>query len=200
MLVVVGWNRGMRVERLLVVVAHPDDETFGCGSFLAHAAECGVDITVACATRGEAGEPAEGTLCAASVDDVAVAIVSLIDEIEPTVVPTLAASDGHRDHVNMREATLTAVDRATWATPSEDVTTVIDTTDLLDRREAAIVLHRSQTSPYEVMPQDLRNDFLTAERLRRVRPPWDGGDVETEVFGAAAVFSPRDAPAAPTHG
>ena len=275
----------MRVERLLVVVAHPDDETFGCGSFLAHAADRGVDITVACATRGEAGEPAEGsgiavadlpevreaelraaaeflavgrvelfdwadsgmdgdpdagTLCAASIDDVAAAIVPLIDEIEPTVVLTLDASDGHRDHVHMRDATLAAVDRATWrtprtylhclpqalmrqwaeiiradapesaylavrelGTPPEDVTTVIDTSDVLDRREAAIALHRSQTSPYEVMPQDLRNDFLTAERLRRVRPPWDGGDVELEVFDGEVeneVLSPRDAPAAPTPG
>lgn len=271
----------MRVERLLVVVAHPDDETFGCGSFLAHAADRGVDVIVACATRGEAGEPAEGsgiavadlpsvreaelraaavhlgvgrvelfdwadsgmdgdpdggTLCAASIDDVAAAIVPLIDEIEPTVVLTLDASDGHRDHVQIRDATLAAVDRATWrtprtylhclpqalmrrwaeiiradapesaylavrelGTPPEDVTTVIDTSDLLDRREAAIALHRSQTSPYEVMPRDLRDDFLTAERLRRVRPPWHGGDVELEVFDGAD-FSPTDAPAAPTPG
>lgn len=266
----------MRVERLLVVVAHPDDETFGCGSFLAHAVERGVDVTVACATRGEAGEPAEGsgiavadppavreaelraaadflgvrrvelfdwadsgmdgepgsgTLCAASIDEVTAAIVSLIDEIEPTVILTLDASDGHRDHVHIRDATLAAVDRAAWrtpraylhclpqalmrqwaeiiradapesaylavrelGTPPEDVTTVIDTTDLLDRRNQAIALHRSQTSPYEVMPDDLRAAFLTAERLRRVRPGWEGGDVETE------VFSPRDAPAAPTPG
>lgn len=271
----------MRVEQLLVVVAHPDDETFGCGSFLAHAADRGVDITVACATRGEAGEPAEGsgiavedlpevreaelraaaeflgvgrvvlfdwadsgmdgdptpgTLCAVSIDDVASAIVPLIDELEPTVVLTLDASDGHRDHVHMREATLAAVDRATWSTPRtylhclpqslmrqwaeiiradapesaylavrelgtppEHVTTVIDTADVLDRREAAIALHRSQTSPYEVMPQDLRDDFLTAERLRRVRPPWDGDELEHGVFDGGVV-SPRAAPAAPTPG
>ena len=266
----------MSDERLLVVVAHPDDETFGCGSFLAHAAGRGVDVTVACATRGEAGEPAEasgiavgdlpevreaelraaadllgvgrvelfdwidsgmegepadGTLCAASIDDVAAAIIPLIDEIEPTVVLTLDASDGHRDHVHVRDATLEAVDRAAWrtprtylhclpqalmrewaeiiradapdsaylavrelGTPTEDVTTVIDTADLLSVREEAIALHRSQTSPYEVMPPDLREAFLTAERLRRVRPPWDGGEPET------AVFSPRDAPATPTPG
>lgn len=44
-----------RRERLLVVVAHPDDETFGCGSVLLHAAAAGAVSTVVCATRGEAG-------------------------------------------------------------------------------------------------------------------------------------------------
>lgn len=42
--------------RLMVVVAHPDDETFGCGSLLLHAAATGMTTTVVCATRGEAGE------------------------------------------------------------------------------------------------------------------------------------------------
>jgi LmbE family N-acetylglucosaminyl deacetylase len=46
-------------DRLLVLVAHPDDETFGCGSLIAHAATVGAPVTVACATRGDAGERAD---------------------------------------------------------------------------------------------------------------------------------------------
>ena len=42
--------------RLLAVVAHPDDESFGCGSVLAHAVAGGHETFVVCATRGEAGE------------------------------------------------------------------------------------------------------------------------------------------------
>jgi N-acetyl-1-D-myo-inositol-2-amino-2-deoxy-alpha-D-glucopyranoside deacetylase len=43
-------------DRWVVVVAHPDDETFGCGSLIAHATRRGAHVTVISATRGEAGE------------------------------------------------------------------------------------------------------------------------------------------------
>ena len=45
-----------RPRWLLVTVAHPDDETFGTGSIIAAATERDVEVTVCCATRGEAGE------------------------------------------------------------------------------------------------------------------------------------------------
>jgi N-acetyl-1-D-myo-inositol-2-amino-2-deoxy-alpha-D-glucopyranoside deacetylase len=43
-------------KRLLAVVAHPDDETFGMGGTLAHYASAGVEVYLICATRGEVGE------------------------------------------------------------------------------------------------------------------------------------------------
>ena len=48
-------------DRWLVAVAHPDDETFGCGSVIARAAALGAEVTVVCATRGEAGELVDGS-------------------------------------------------------------------------------------------------------------------------------------------
>jgi bacillithiol biosynthesis deacetylase BshB2 len=41
--------------KLLVVLAHPDDETFICGGTLALYAQAGWQITLVCATKGEMG-------------------------------------------------------------------------------------------------------------------------------------------------
>jgi N-acetyl-1-D-myo-inositol-2-amino-2-deoxy-alpha-D-glucopyranoside deacetylase len=139
--------------RLLVVVAHPDDESFGCGSVLARAAAAGDETAVLCATRGEAGESRvssddlaalreselraaaailgvstvrllhhddsgmagelePSTLAAADPARVAAEVRAVIDELRPDVVVTLDASDGHRDHAVIRDATLAAVDAA----------------------------------------------------------------------------------------
>lgn len=42
--------------RLMAVLAHPDDESFGVGGTLAFYAQKGVDVHLVCATQGEAGE------------------------------------------------------------------------------------------------------------------------------------------------
>lgn len=50
--------------RLLVVLAHPDDESLACGATLARAAAAGVVVTIASLSRGDAG-PAEPGLAGA---------------------------------------------------------------------------------------------------------------------------------------
>lgn len=52
----------MRPGRLLVVMAHPDDESFTCGGTIARAADLGHDVTLVCATRGGAGTPLPGAV------------------------------------------------------------------------------------------------------------------------------------------
>ncbi len=42
-------------KRLLLLLAHPDDETFGPGGTIARCAAQGADVTLVAATRGEAG-------------------------------------------------------------------------------------------------------------------------------------------------
>lgn len=165
------------------------------------------------------GDAAPGTLCATPVDDLASQLAALIDEVRPHVVVTLDGSDGHRDHVHVREATLRAVPLSGWAvdrvylhclprrlmqqwvaelqarepgsdylqlgelgTPDDDITTVIDSSALLDLREQAIRVHASQVSPYEVMGPELRRAFLGAEHLRRMHPQPPPTVRESDIF------------------
>jgi LmbE family N-acetylglucosaminyl deacetylase len=133
------------------------------------------------------------------------------------VVVTLDGSDGHRDHVRVRDVVtgllagtgtpvyLQCLPRSlmhAWVrhhaadegktayvelpeigTPDEELTTIVDTSALLDRRQAAIALHRSQQSPFDGLPDDVQRTWLGREHLVRVNPPWDGGPQETDLLG-----------------
>lgn len=234
--------------RLQVIVAHPDDETFGCGSLLLHARHAGAATAVCCATRGEAGEVAHGvdipgggvgelregelraaaellgvervdlldfldsgmageaqpsSLVAADVSRVHAGISGAVDAFEPDVVVTLDGSDGHRDHARVREVVIeVAAERGVpvylqclsrsvmrqWAehmsrqhsdsvyltlgelgTPDEQITHVVDTSEFWHQRWTAIHAHRSQTSPFEGLPEDLARAFLCREHLTVVQ-------------------------------
>ncbi len=241
-------------DRWLVVVAHPDDESFGCGSAIARAAAGGAEVTVACATRGEAGElppghpacadlgavreaelhraagrlgatrvellgyrdsgfdgePQPGTLCAAPLEDVARVVGRLIRDLRPAVVVVLDGSDGHRDHLQVRAAVHAVVpdlpaprplvvehclpnalmrrwldemravrpdtayhslDPAALGRADADITDVVDVSDVLDRREAAMAEHRSQASPYDGLSTALRRAFLATDHFARIADP-----------------------------
>jgi len=78
----------IRRASLLAVFAHPDDEIFH-GGVLAHMAERGVRVTLACATNGEAGKahPSIGTvtdLAALRVEELRISCARL--GIEPPVL------------------------------------------------------------------------------------------------------------------
>lgn len=51
------------MKKLLLVMPHPDDESFTCGGTVAKYVKAGWDVQLVCATRGEAGSrgPHEGT-------------------------------------------------------------------------------------------------------------------------------------------
>lgn len=232
------------VHRLLVVVAHPDDETFGCGSLLLRAADEGIMTAVCCATKGDAGEPAPGyvvpdgdlgaareaelhaaaramevsrvdvlaygdsgmggdpgpgTLAAARAEDLLAELRRVVAGFEPDALITLDAADGHRDHVVVRDATvavgaerglpvlLQCLPRSlmqAWlahmrtahpetpylgledlGTPDDRIDLVLDQQAHLPARERAIALHRSQVSPFEGLPDQLREAFLAHDHL-----------------------------------
>lgn len=252
-------------SRLLVVVAHPDDETFGTGSVIAWAVDSGADVVVCCATRGEAGEahrlpegidlgsareaelrsagavlgvrdfvllgyadsgmtgePPSDCLAAAPTAEVAARVAEVVDEFRPDVVVTLdpVNGDGHRDHEAIGRATLAAcaerdgvttylwtlsrsmmarwfaemersrphsehleldLDRDGIGRPQSDITTVLDVSGFRDQRIRAMAEHRSQQPPFDGMPHDLAEEFLSTDHLVRVQPPWPGGPVEREL-------------------
>ena len=238
-------------QRLAVVVAHPDDETFGCGSLIAQAAAAGAEVTVVCATRGELGERRpdpgddrplglvretelceaaavlgvtevvlldhvdsgfdgpvdEGALVATEVGRLSVELAERLAVVGADVVLTLDGSDGHRDHLHVRDATLRAVQHLEprprlvysclanslmrrWAAVMaeahpdsahltidvaelgrpDDELDVIDTSAVLDTREQAIACHRSQASPYDELPDDLRRAFLVHDHVIDATP------------------------------
>jgi hypothetical protein len=75
-----------------------------------------------------------------------------------------------------------ALDDTDLGRPDEDITTVLDASAYLDVRRRAIALHASQHSPYDDLPDDIAEAFLTRDRLVRVAPVWSGGPLETELL------------------
>jgi LmbE family N-acetylglucosaminyl deacetylase len=248
---------------MLVVVAHPDDETFGTGSVIAHAAAGGDEVYVCCATRGELGEDTSGTtnspdelaavregelraaaavlgakevilfdfgdsgmegeppphaLTAVPLATVVHAVKEVIRRVQPDVVVGLDPDSvvDHRDHQRIGEATRRAfhdvaddgarlyfwtLGRSVWRAwqdemvelglaekyvemeigrPDDEITTVIDVSDVYEIRKRAIAEHRTQLSPYSSVSPELERTLLCCDHLVRAVPAWDGGTIETK--------------------
>jgi LmbE family N-acetylglucosaminyl deacetylase len=61
-----------------------------------------------------------------------------------------------------------SLDPADLGRDDAEITDVVDVSDVLDRREAAMAEHRSQASPYDGLSDGLRHAFLTADHLVRI--------------------------------
>jgi len=119
----------------------------------------------------------------AAIRDATLAAVDACD-LAPTVyLHCLPSSIMRRwaEHMASTDASWEHLRQAELGTPDEQVTTVLDTRAHLQQRIAAMAEHRSQRSPFEGLPQELFEDFLTGEHLIRVRPPWNGGPPETQL-------------------
>ena len=270
-------------KRLLAVFAHPDDETFGAGSTLARYVNEGVDVTVVCATRGEAGEIVPGSdatsenlgdvreaelrsalkilgvqslillgyrdsgmagsednrspsaFINAPIPEVVSRLLGLIQKYRPHVVVTndLKGGYGHPDHIRVAEVTTQAfreatdssaisdgvverwvpgklyyhvfprsmmvrwfsyikktdpsndmaqLDPSTVGTSDEEITSILDVSPYSELRISAARSHRSQRSPFDMLPRELVMDALGKDFWVRVEPPWDGRTVETDLF------------------
>jgi LmbE family N-acetylglucosaminyl deacetylase len=89
------------VSRVLAVIAHPDDESFGLGALLDRFTSCGIEATVLCFTHGEAStlRNRPGDLASIRATELRTAATALgIDKVE-----LLAYPDGHLGDVAIDE-------------------------------------------------------------------------------------------------
>jgi LmbE family N-acetylglucosaminyl deacetylase len=126
-----------KIERLLCITAHPDDETLYAGAFLAMLARRGIATHVLCATRGEKGQVGDPPVCRredlgevreaelrCAADVLGVASVEVIGYLNPAYV--IASQD------------LTAFE----ADPDEFASRIVAACDRL--RPDAVITHGSQ--------------------------------------------------------
>jgi N-acetyl-1-D-myo-inositol-2-amino-2-deoxy-alpha-D-glucopyranoside deacetylase len=239
-------------RRLLLVHAHPDDESIGTGATMASYAAQGAQVTLVTCTLGELGEiiPPElahlgadelgqyraGELdaaCAAlgvtdhrflggpgrwrdsgmmgtegnddprcfwraGLDQAADALLGVIREVRPQVLVTYDANGfyGHPDHIQAHRVAWRAFQQAgsyglarfyaTAAPDSDQVTTEIDATAYLDRKQAAMRAHATQITvdpPYFALSNQVRYELRGVEYYTLLAGPRSSTARETSLFG-----------------
>src|SRR5689334_4669352 len=241
-------------RRLLLVHAHPDDESIGTGATMAGYAAQGAQVTLVTCTLGELGEiippdlahlgaDAEDRLgeyrigeldaaCAAlgvadhrflggqgrwrdsgmmgtegnddprcfwraDLDQAADALLGVIREVGPQVLVTYDANGfyGHPDHIQAHRVAWRAFQQAgdyglakfyaTAAPDSDQVTTEIDATAYLDRKQAAMRAHATQITvdpPYFALSNQVRYELRGVEYYTLLAGPRGPGERETDLF------------------
>ena len=93
------WDAPGEHDHLLVVAAHPDDETLGAGGLIATAAARGATVDVLVATNGEASHPASPTHTAGELAAIRrLEVRAAVAELDPIAsVTMLDLPDGHLD-------------------------------------------------------------------------------------------------------
>lgn len=129
----------------------------------------------------------------AAIRDATLAAVDAVAADEDAVPPTVylhclprSIMTRWAEHMASTDPSWEHLRQAELGTPDDEVTTVLDTREHLAARVAAMAEHRSQRSPFEGLPGELFEDFLTREHLVRVRPARSGGEVETRLAATRA--------------
>ena len=68
-------------------------------------------------------------------------------------------------------------------TPDDQITTIVDVSAVGAIRRAGIAEHRTQLAPFDGLSDALYERILKHDYLVRVVPAWDGGPVESSLFG-----------------
>lgn len=181
-------------RRLQVIVAHPDDETFGCGSLLLHAAAAGITTAVCCATRGEeGGHDAErgaalGRLREAELRSAAEAMgvgrVDVLDFHDSGM--SGSAPDGSLMAADFDVVVRAVRERITAFRP--DMVVTLDASDShrdhVRMRDAALAASRAEAVPtvlLSCLPRSLMRRWVA--HIRQARPDMEHLDADTAAMG-----------------
>lgn len=174
-----------------VVVAHPDDETFGCGSLLLHAAAAGATTSVVCATRGEAGERGAADLAAIRERELREAARLLgVDRVDLLGFTDsgMSGDAGENTLVGASFERVVAAVRAAVDAVRPDVLVTLDASDShrdhVRIRDAAIEAARAAGVPrvyLACLPRSLMRRWV--EHMRRERPEMEHLDADVAALG-----------------